>query len=209
MDADRQVANDISPQAIANRTPVDYFTAVDDLKDKNDPGAGFLDMAYYTSACFYRYARLDFDQLKANLTTNNDQELHELACRAVEAFLLASEQAIPSGKKGAYAQECRPSFILAVLRASDSPGWSLVNAFQRPINAHEEGNLIVASAARLGRMFDSLIAFYGEGSVLKTVVALPDGLVTPDDLTPQLAASVADKTWAAAICEPLRTAQGV
>lgn len=204
VDAACQVAHAISTHSIAGRTPIDYFTAVDDLKAKDDPGAGYLDVAYFNSACFYRYARIDFEQLKANLMVNDDRDLQDLARRSVRAFLQASERAIPGGKKNAFAQECRPSFMLAVLRTSDSPGWSLVNAFQRPVDAVTEGDLVVASARRLQKLFNHLIEFYGDESIITLAVALPDGLVTKEDLDPPLNDAVMNmEAWLDAICTPL------
>ena len=172
IDAACQVAHAISTNSIAGRTPIDYYTAVDELKAIADPGAGFLDVAYFNSACFYRYPRIDFEQLKRNLGGD-----HNLACRSVEAFFRASEAAIPSGKKNAFAPECRPSFMLAVVRHSKSDGWSLVNAFQRPVNAQNEGDLIAASVKRLEKQFNHLVNFYGDETVKAIAVALPDGTV--------------------------------
>lgn len=187
VDAACQVAHAISTHSVAGRTPIDYYTAVDDLKRADDPGAGFLDVAYFNSACFYRYARLDYDQLRTNLgdTDLQGNDLSDLPIRAVEAFLRASEAAIPSGKKNAFAQECRPSFMLAVVRESESAGWSLVNAFQKPVSARDEGDLILASVKRLEKQFDHLRSFYADktGDTVRAIaVALPDGTVEPDQL---------------------------
>ncbi len=198
IDAACQVAHPISTHAIDGRTPIDYFTAVDDIK--TEPGAGFLDVAYFNSACFYRYARIDFEQLKKNLGGD-----HDLACRSVEAFLRASEAAIPSGKKNAYAQECRPAFMLAVLRGKESDGWSLVNAFQKPVNVQSEGDLVVASVQRLEKHFEHLINFYDDDTVKALAVALPDGTVEVEHLNVRLQSEVKNmQGWIDAICEPLR-----
>ena len=117
IDAACQVAHAISTHMIT-RNELDYFTAVDELKDtKEETGAAFLDISYFNSACFYRYARIDFAQLKKNL--GGDKIAEKLACDSVEAFLRASEAAIPSGMKNSHAQECRPSFMLAVLRSEE------------------------------------------------------------------------------------------
>jgi CRISPR system Cascade subunit CasC len=198
IDAACQVAHAISTHAIDGRTPIDYFTAVDDLK--TDPGAGFLDVAYFNSACFYRYARIDFGQLQKNLGGD-----HDLACRSVEAFLRASEAAIPTGKKNAFAHECRPSFMLAVLREKESDGWSLVNAFQKPVDVRSEGDLIAASVKRLEKYFEHLIDFYDDDTVKAFAVALPDGTVEEEQLNDRFRAKVKNmQSWIDAICEPLR-----
>ncbi len=212
IDAACQVAHAISTNSIAGRTPIDYYTAVDELKQADDPGAGFLDVAYFNSACFYRYARIDFDQLKKNLGGDK-----ELAVRSVKAFLRASEAAIPSGKKNAFAQQCRPSFMLAVVRSSESDGWSLVNAFQKPIDVRNRGeeDLVLTSVKRLEKRFQHLVDFYepdaeneSEGDTVKTVraiaVALPDGTVEPEQLDNYFRSNVRNMPgWVAVISNQL------
>lgn len=53
IDAACQVAHAISTHTVS-RNDIDYFTAVDDLQPKEETGAGFLDVEYFNSACFYR-----------------------------------------------------------------------------------------------------------------------------------------------------------
>jgi len=198
IDAACQVAHAISTHTIG-KMDLDYYTAVDDLQSKDKAGAGFLDVAYFTSACFYRYARLDWEQLKKNLQDD------DLAVKTVEGFLRAAEAAIPSGKENSFAQQCRPSFMLAMLRDKDSAGWSLVNAFEKPVSAKSEGDLIEASVKRLDTQLGNLCDFYGDDSIKAIAVALPDGLVTPDQLSDILRGSVKNmQGWIDAICAPLR-----
>ncbi len=202
IDAACQVAHAVSTNSIAGRTPIDYYTAVDELKPSTDPGAGFLDVAYFNSACFYRYARIDFNQLVKNLGGDQD-----LALRTVEAFLRASEAAIPSGKKNAFAQQCRPSLMLAVVRSSESDGWSLVNAFQKPVDPRVEpdGDLVKGSARRLVKHYERLVDFYGDETVKEIAVALPDGAVEPEDLNARFAASVKNMNeWVETVTGALR-----
>ena len=202
IDAACQVAHAISTHTVS-RNDIDYFTAVDDLQPKEETGAGFLDVAYFNSACFYRYARVDFELLKKNLAGANDANL---PYRTVEAFLRASEAAIPSGKKNSHAQECRPDFMLAVLRSSNSAGWSLVNAFEKPVNAQSENGLIEGSIHRLDKYFNRQLEFYDDDSVQALAVALPSGAVSADSLSQTLRDAVKPKMseWVSAICEPLR-----
>jgi CRISPR system Cascade subunit CasC len=200
IDAACQVAHALSTHVVG-RNDLDYFTAMDDLQEKNDPGASHLDVAYFNSACFYRYARIDFDLLKKNLGDDA-----ELAQRSVEAFLRASEAAIPSGKKNSHAQECRPSFMLAILRSDNSAGWSLVNAFEKPVHATSEQGLIEASVMALDKHFNQLHNFYDDDSVRALAVALPSGAVAKDSLSSTLGEAVQPKMseWIKAICGPLQ-----
>jgi CRISPR system Cascade subunit CasC len=200
IDAACQVAHGLSTHTVS-RNEIDYFTAMDDLQPKEQSGAGFLDVQYFNSACFYRYARLDFAQLTKNLNGDAD-----LACRTVEAFLRASEAAIPSGKKNSHAQECRPSFMLAVLRGKQSAGWSLANAFEKPVRANNEQGLIEQSIAALDKHFNQLHNFYDDDSVVSMAVALPSGAVSADSLGEELRGAVKPKlsAWINTICEPLK-----
>jgi CRISPR system Cascade subunit CasC len=151
-----------------------------------DPGAGFLDVAYFNSACFYRYMRIDFALLEKTLGD------HDLAVKTVEGFMRAAEAAIPSGKQNSHAQFTRPSFMLAVLRPDGSDGWNLVNAFAQPIGVAEndEQGLIKKSVHALEDKFDHHCKFYGEGAVNTIAVALPDGTITQSDLSKRLADAI-------------------
>lgn len=217
IDAACQVAHAISTHTLP-RNEMDYFTAVDDFKqihgdmleEKERTGAGFLDVAYFNSACFYRYARIDLTQLqrtlmKDSINTEDQRTNRELLCDTVEAFLRASEAAVPSGKKNSYAQEVRPSFMLAVLRSKQSAGWGLFNAFERPIRATDDYGLLEQSVRRLDQCFSSLRDFYDDDSVVTLAVALPDGRVASDILGEELQNAVKPKLngWIDAIIKPL------
>lgn len=215
IDAACQVAHAISTHTIG-RNDIDYFTAVDDLQPKEETGAGFLDVAYFNSACFYRYARIDFGQLVKNLAGADDADLPR---RAVEAFLRASEAAIPSGKKNSHAQECRPSFMLAILRSADSAGWSLVNAFETPVRVNQEQGLIEASVRALCDEFDDHCERYGAKTVVAKSILASGKLARAGAINGRLANAVAKAAsdhksaldvLIETICTPLgASAQGV
>lgn len=61
LDAACQVAHALSAHWVTME--MDFFTTVDDLQDAEEPGAGMLGFTLYGSACFYRYARIDWRQL--------------------------------------------------------------------------------------------------------------------------------------------------
>ena len=54
------------------------------MATSDETGAGMMGTTGFNSACFYRYARIDWQQLLANLGD------WEIACRAVEGFLRAT-----------------------------------------------------------------------------------------------------------------------
>ncbi|MCL5026305.1 MAG: type I-E CRISPR-associated protein Cas7/Cse4/CasC [Chloroflexi bacterium] len=153
IDAACQVAHAFS----TNRAKVefDFYTAVDDLKKDDTPGADMMGTVEFNSACYYRYANIDLDQLKSNL-----QDDEELAQKTVEAFLQASIEAIPTGKQNSSAAQNPPSFVMAVVR--DRGLWSLANAFVRPVAPSRDLDLVQNSVAALDRFWQQMVNMYGD-----------------------------------------------
>ena len=147
VDAAAQVAHAISTNAVSME--MDYFTAVDDLKDASkegeDAGAGMLGTVEFNSACYYRYANVHVPQLVQNLQGDT-----ELAENTIRAFIKASSLAIPTGKQNSFAAHNPPSLIFVTVR-SDAP-WALTNAFAKPIESrYSNGNLIGQSIIQLDK----------------------------------------------------------
>ena len=121
LDAACQVAHALSTHRVTME--MDFYTAVDDLNPDDTAGAGMMGFTGYNSACFYRYARLDWEQLVKNLGDDRD-----LALRTVEGFLRATVQAVPTGKQNNFAAQNPPSFLLAVVRKVARPGrWPMLS----------------------------------------------------------------------------------
>ena len=200
IDAACQVAHAISTHKVG-KADTDYYTAMDDVKQRmKDPGAGFLDVAYFNSACFYRYMRIDFAQLEKTLGD------HDLAVKTVEGFMRAAEAAVPSGKQNSHAQFTRPSFMLAVLRPDGSDGWNLVNAFERPVRVtdNEETGLIGNSVRALEARFNHQREFYGDDAVTTIAVALPDGVIAKEQLGENLSGAIKNMNdWVKTITDGL------
>lgn len=156
VDAASQVAHAISTNRVA--VEFDFYTAVDDRKPEDTEGADMLGTVEFNSACFYRYANVDLDQLRRNL--DGDEEL---ARQALAAFIRASVLAIPTGKQNSMAAQNPPSFVLAVVR--DTGRWSLANAFLKPVTPGREDDLVVRSEERLDRYWGQLTAVYGDEDI--------------------------------------------
>lgn len=152
IDAASQVAHALSTHRVG--VEFDYYTAVDDLKPQDTAGADMIGTVEFNSACYYRYANLDLGQLLKNL--NNDVEL---AASTVRAFLVASRDAIPTGKQNSFAARNAPSFIFAVVRNGSC--WSLANAFVEPVRAREGKDLVSGSIEALDRHWGDLASMYG------------------------------------------------
>ena len=154
LDAACQVAHAISTHRATME--FDFFTAVDDLQESEETGAGMMGITGFNAATFYRYARIDFDQLVKNL-----DDL-PLARKTVEAFLRAAAHAVPTGKQNSFAAQNPPSFLMAVTR-DDGMSWSLSNAFEKPVFARGDQSLLEASIQALDSYWSGLVDFFGQG----------------------------------------------
>jgi CRISPR system Cascade subunit CasC len=158
VDAACQVAHAISTHRVDME--FDFYTAVDDLQPKEEAGAGMMGTTGYNSACFYRYAVLDTEQLKQNLGDDG-----ELVRRTIEAFLRATVGSIPSGKQNTFAAYNPPSLIFAVVR--ENGAWNLANAFEKPVHAKGEMGLVDASILLLDGHYGVLKKVYGSKGILR------------------------------------------
>lgn len=166
IDAACQVAHALSTNQVSME--FDFYTAVDDLSPKEETGAGMMGTVEFNSACFYRYANIDFHQLTRNL--GGDQEL---ARQAVEAFLTAAVKAIPTGKQNSMAAHNPPSFAFAVVRQHGL--WSLANAFVEPVRPARDGHLVQKSITALENYWGRLTAAYGDEGIRARAALAVDG----------------------------------
>lgn len=193
LEAACQVAHAISTHRVAME--MDFYTAVDDLNPDDTAGAGMMGFVGFDSACFYRYARIDWRQLLGNL--HGDATLAQLT---VEGFLRASVAAVPTGKQSGFAANSPPGLLLAVVRR-DGMGWSLVNAFERPIAASREGGYVGASAAALDVYWRRLCQVYGAGSLVRTAALALEPDLPLDSLSEHQVADL--EAWVGAVVAAL------
>jgi CRISPR system Cascade subunit CasC len=138
VEAALQTAHAISTHAA--RPEIDYFVAADDVPGE-DAGAGHIGEAMFSSACFYKYFSIDWEQLVKNL--NGDDRL---AAHTLGAFLLAAARTNPSGKQNSYAAHNFPDGILVEFK--DTPV-SYANAFARPIAVVKGSDIVEQSIGQL------------------------------------------------------------
>lgn len=172
-----QVAHPISTHRVDME--MDFYTAVDDLNPEEETGAGMMGVVGFNSACYYRYALVDRDQLARNLARKTErkgrkwaQELeakdYEEADTVIKAFLEAMVYAIPTGKQNSFAAQNLPSFGLFVRRQGGVP-ISLANAFAKPVRpTKDDDDLVGLSVDRLTKHWDALKQVYGEEGVQTT-----------------------------------------
>ncbi len=169
IDAACQVAHALSTHRVSME--MDFYTAVDDLSQSDETGAGMMGFTGYDSATFYRYLRIDWEQLVSNLRGDT-----ELAKRTVEGFIRAMMEAVPSGKQNAFAAHTPPSFVLGVIREG-SFAWSMINAFEKPIRPKGDGGYLRPSVSALDHYWERLTTTYGANSIkTQAVLTLEDDL---------------------------------
>lgn len=132
VEASCQVAHPISTHSAEPQD--DFFTAMDDLKRDDDVGGGaMIGNLDFTTPCYYRYARLDWNELKKNLEPRQD-----LVRPTAEAFLSTFIKAIPTARKNSMPSFTMPSLVVMVIRTRGE-AWQLVNAFEKPVPRSDEG----------------------------------------------------------------------
>ncbi len=150
-----QVAHALSTHTVERE--FDYYTAVDDLKPEDTAGADMIGTVEFNSACFYRYAVVDWAKLVENL-----QQDGTLAAKALRAFLEGFVVAEPTGKQNSFAAHNPPEFVAVSVRRDGAPR-NLANAFEAPVRSRD--GLTAVSAQRLVEKAQQLQAAYGgEGS---------------------------------------------
>ena len=150
-----QVAHAISTHAVERE--FDFYTAVDDLKPEDTAGADMMGTVEFNSACFYRYAVVDWDKLVKNLQGDT-----ELAAGGLRAFLEGFVVAEPTGKQNTFAAHNPPEFVAISVRHSSAPR-NLANAFEKAIRVKKDESLTRRSAEELAKKAKALQdAFGGE-----------------------------------------------
>ena len=176
-----QVAHAISTHAVERE--FDFYTAVDDLKPEDSAGADMMGTVEFNSACFYRYAVVDWDKLKANL--QSDAELAEKGLKAfLEGFIVAE----PTGKQNSFAAHNQPEFVAVSVRRNTAPS-NLANAFETALRVRKDESLTRVSAEKLVEKSKKLRAVYGgEGRtfVLNLTETKLDGFGTAVNTMPDL-----------------------
>jgi len=157
VDAAAQVAHAISVHAV--ETEYDYFTAVDDHKQRDaeeDAGAGMIGTVEFNSSTLYRYATVNVEGLLANL---GDEAATR---RAVEAFVRSFVRSLPTGKQNTFANRTLPDAVVVVVREDQPVNW--VGAFETPVPTAGEGGRVAESVVRLVAHAHDLASAFGTGS---------------------------------------------
>lgn len=138
-DASCQVAHAISTHSV--ETEFDFFTAVDDLQEETNAGAGMLGTIEYNSSTLYRYANVAVHEFVRQLSDKEE------TINALKLFVEAFAKSLPTGKVNTFANTTIPSFIMVTLRA-DRPV-NLVSAFENPVKAYKNEGFVDESVEKL------------------------------------------------------------
>jgi CRISPR system Cascade subunit CasC len=148
-----QVAHAISTHSVERE--FDFYTAVDDLKPEDTAGADMMGTMEFNSACFYRYAVVDWEKLVTNL--QNDAHL---ATKGLRAFLEGFALAEPTGKQNSFAAHNPPEFVAVSIRRDAAPR-NLANAFETAIRVKKDESITKKSAEALARKSAILQSAFG------------------------------------------------
>jgi len=148
-----QVAHAISTHAVDRE--FDFYTAVDQLKPEDTAGADMMGTVEFNSACFYRYAVVDWQKLVNNLQQDTD-----LAAKGLRAFLEGFVVAEPTGKQNTFAAHNQPEFVAVSVRRNTAPS-NLANAFETALRVRKDESLTKLSAEKLVEKAKKLRGVYG------------------------------------------------
>lgn len=166
-----QVAHAISTHAVERE--FDFYTAVDDLRPEDTAGADMMGTVEFNSACYYRYAVVNWNQFVGNLHDDT-----ELATRGLRVFLRGFVLAEPTGKQNSFAAHNPPEFVVVSV-CSDAAPRNLANAFEIAVRAKPDESMTRNSAEALAAKaaaLDKAYARNGQTFVLNLARAKVDGL---------------------------------
>ncbi|MFV0462467.1 MAG: type I-E CRISPR-associated protein Cas7/Cse4/CasC [Nostocoides sp.] len=161
VDAACQVAHAISVDAVAPE--FDYYTAVDDLNEDDESGAGMIGTIEFNSSTLYRYATVDVDAL--NETLGDPTATAEATGAFVEAFV----RSMPTGKQNTFANRTLPDGVVVMVRSTQPV--NLVQAFESPVTQKDRLGRVEVACQELVREANDIVSAYGESPEAAFVVA--------------------------------------
>lgn len=127
VEAAASFAHAISTHKVTNE--VEFFTAVDDCKTKDESGSAHMGSLEYNSATYYRYVSFDLGQLEQTLGEGADLKA------AVDAFVKALYIAVPDARQTTQSGACPWEYARVLVRK----GQRLQASFEQPVKSKGEG----------------------------------------------------------------------
>ena len=152
---------------------LDYFTVVDDLKNKadgDDSGSAGIFDTELTSGLYYGYVVVDVPLLVSNLTGCPRRDWagdhdRELAAKAIESLVHLIADVSPGAKKGSTAPYSRAEMIL--VEAGERQPRTLANAFREPVSLTGNSSLGQRTAMALTAELTDIDRMYGDHELRK------------------------------------------
>jgi CRISPR system Cascade subunit CasC len=158
----------------------DFYVAVDDEKSpEEDVGAQFLGEQFFTAGLFYGYARIDMEQLVANLGGNR-----ELADTAAAAFVRGLATVSPTGKSASFGSFSRAHWVM--IERGESAPRTLAGAFLRPVSGEDQFAEAVERAEGLAETMDTAYGDQWE----RRVMNVPEGRGTLNEVLGIVSSSI-------------------
>lgn len=158
----------LTPSPPTGSTPeIDFFTAVDDLRNEDTSGSAHMGSLEFNSATYYRYVSLDLGQLARTLRTDD-------IFPAVENFTKALILAVPAARQATMAAVTPWDYALVTLRR----GQGMQLPFNAAVRATAKEPDIVANSIRaLKERFAAAERMYGSlfGLKAKFEIGLENG----------------------------------
>ncbi|MBQ9437530.1 MAG: type I-E CRISPR-associated protein Cas7/Cse4/CasC [Lachnospiraceae bacterium] len=145
-------AHAFSTHRVSNE--VDFYTAVDDLDNKDEPGAGMLGTLEFNAATYYRFASVNLDLFASHMAVLTPEERADV----IRAFIRATVMAVPHARQNSMLATTLPSYVFAVVRDSGHP-ISLATAFEKPVE--NKTGLMAESIQAIERKYDIVKRMYG------------------------------------------------
>ncbi len=164
-DFNRDAAVQVGHAFTTHRAQVedDFFTAVDDLKTRDDDAGGsHLGELGFGSGVYYLYACVNVDLLAENLVGDLT-----LTAKGLEALVEALATATPTGKQNSFAHRPRAAYLRAEI--GSAPPRDLSGAFFKAITGED---LLGASIESLESMAAEIDRAYGQAWDRECVMAL-------------------------------------
>jgi len=151
----------------------DYYTAVDDLKPREeDVGAGHIGETGFGAGVYYLYICINRELMDKNLGGDS-----ALRGRALAALLHAVTKVSPTGKQNSFASRAYASYVLA--EKGDQQPRSLALAFVRPVSG---GDQIDQAIRALNTKRDNLERVYGPCAAERRAMNAETGEGSLDEL---------------------------
>ncbi|MDR0809100.1 MAG: type I-E CRISPR-associated protein Cas7/Cse4/CasC [Gemmobacter sp.] len=160
----------------------DFFTAVDDLKTRDeDAGGAHLGEHGFGSGVYYLYACVNTDLLVENLGGDR-----ELAAKGLEALARALATATPKGKQNSHAHHPFAGYVLAEI-GNHAPR-DLTGAFLKPVQGED---LLAVSIAALEAMRRRIDDAYDSAPAREAMMNVAGGQGKLSDIATFAASAVA------------------